>query len=308
MSEIETVIVPQQQNTAPIIQEVQASVTPVAEEVQLPDVRVEEVKKEEDPQFSRKFSALSKKEAGLRQKEQQLKSQEQAYQQYQQTLELAKSNPLELLKAHGTTLEDLISYTINSGEPAKPEDVTKAKLESIEAKIREYEEAGQKHQAQLKQQEQEKTLHSIHEEIKSFVASKADSYELIKLNNAETQVWEVIEQVYLESEGKVTLSQEQAAEMLEQQLESEREQELARVEQYRQTKKYKSKHGQTSGRSSKPAESQEVRTEYIVSKTPSPTLTNNSISVGAATTSKEPLLTREESIKRIAAKMNLWKE
>ncbi len=282
-----------------------AAATP---EVVLPAVKTvePEAAKAEDPQFSRKFNALSKREQALRAKEASLKASEENYKQYQSQLELSKTNPLELLKAHGTSLEDLIAYAVNGEQAPSETAVMKSELDAVKAKIAEYEEEGTKYQEARKQKQKEGTLAAINEEIKTFIHQAGDTYELIKLNKVENEVWQLIEQTYIASEGETTLTQEQAAEMLENYLMQEAEEAANKIEQFKQTNKYKSKYapkGAAEKKSSNASPSYQDSTTTLVSK-PSPTLTNNSVSIGQAESKKT--LTYDESLKQAAALLK-WK-
>ncbi len=301
MSEVTTTLVSQSNESV-----TETPAPPPAPEAPKEEVKAAPPAPPEDPQFSRKFSALSKKEKELRMEAESIKQQRAEYQQYQQAIANAKKNPLEAIKAQGLSLEELITYALDpEAQPQAPskEDQLAETVAQIAAKVKEYEDAGVKHQQELAEAKNQKVLETINNDIKTFIDQNSETYELIKLNNVEHEVWTLIETMFIETDGKVTLTQEQAAQMLEKELEKEAEAELAKSEKIKTTKKYRAKYAPAEKTTSKSSSYEDSKTE-LVSK-PSPTLTNNSVSIGQEAPSAK-LLSAEESLKR-AASLLKWK-
>lgn len=273
------------ENTAPIV---------AAPEATLPEVPKAP---EEQDKFGSKFAALSRKEKEIRQRETQYQSEmkrieaEKAelskWREEKQTAESVfqaklKENPLKTLEELGLTYEDLTRMQLNEQNPT-PEMLIKRTRQELESGYKKELEELRQSMKQKEEQEEtkkhEQTVTGFKKEISNFVDANADTYELIKMNDAQETVFEVIQEYYQET-GRL-LSIEEAAKYTEEVLESEARKVLE-AKRFKQPAKQPSEAPKTT-----------------------PTLSNALSS--EAPHQGEKKLTREESLAR-AAKMIRWVE
>lgn len=161
---------------------------------------------EEEKKFASRFAALSRKERALVEREKQLNTRLSEIEEQAKTLgqfsefkSKAKQNPLEALQELELSFEDIARYALNDGKKT-PEEIlanyqeqTKSEIEQIKAKLEEKE---QKEQEALKLKQEKEISRGIEagkQALVDYIASKPEDYELILANNAQNDVWEVIE-------------------------------------------------------------------------------------------------------------------
>jgi hypothetical protein len=274
----------------------QAAPEAITEELKAAEVPPKEEQKI-DP-FAPKFAALSRKEKQLRQYEASVKAKEAELQKKLEEMEGRsketdgklktfeedfKSNPIKALKDRGLSLEDLIKIQMNDEQPTvemqmkrmkeELESSTKKELEELRNSIKQKEE-------QEAQQRYEQAIKSYKSEISNFIDSNADTYELIKANDASDLMFEVAEEYY--KNNKKVLDIKEVADVVEQHLEAEAKKIL-------ELKKFK----QTSPAQPKP------------STQTAPTLSNTAAANVPSNGSRK--LSNEESL-REAAKLIRWDE
>jgi hypothetical protein len=256
--------------------------------------------KPQDDKFAAKFAALARKEKELRdsqgkflserQRLEQERAEMEAWKTEQKTAKDAllneiKGNPLKWLQENaGYDFEALTQMQLNEQNPT-PEMLIKRTREELESgykrELEELKNAMREKEEQKEKAQFEQTVSGFKEQISSFIDSNADAYELIKMNDAQELVFEVIQEFY-ESSGKV-LSIEEAAKHTEEHLESE-------ARKVFEAKKFK----QTSQKQSEESPKQTA-----------PTL-SNTLAAEVPVTGKKKL-SREESLAQ-AAKMIRWNE
>jgi len=254
----------------------------------------------EDDNFSKKFTALTRREKALRQREAELKRREseltsrqpqQEPAQEEQPTDWAKllaDNPIEAFKKAGYSMEDLI-HTMAEGE--LPKDIVKRREEeSLKAKIAELESKlegkFEEYEKTSAQKEHDKVVNSFKTELKTFIDSNADEYEMIRYNDAHDTVFGVIESHYSQT-GRV-LSEKEAADAVEQHFMDEALK-LGNVKKLR--KRFTS--------------SDEVTEEQVSSDPFSRDTLTNSLGSTAPNTPPTKKLSREESLER-AAQLLKW--
>ena len=246
----------------------------------------------EQEKFASRFAALSKKERDLLQRERSFKENQAKMAAYETAVQKAKENPLAYLQAAGLTLEQALQQIINEGNPPTEVD----RVASIEKKIADYEAAQEQLARRNAEYNKQQQLGKIHSQINMFVESNADQFELIREYKAIDTVWQVIERTYMETGGKVHLTQEQACQAVEDQLYEEAKQE---AERHARIKKLTKQNSLTS------VSHVEDSNPRSVSKTVSPTLTNGTAVADSAPPKR--FKTTEESL-AAAAKLLKWKE
>ena len=250
----------------------------------------------EQDKFGPKFAALSRKEKEIRQREQQYQESMKKYeaekselQKWREEKEKGESaiqrelreNPLKFMEKHGISFEELTKMQLNEQNPT-PEMLIKRTREELESgykqELAELRKAMKDKEEQEETKKYEQTVSGFKSQINDFVEANADTYELIKINNAQDLIFDVISEYY-EQNGRI-LSIEDAAKFTEEELEVEARKVL-------EAKRFK-----------QPARKEEPSQEKTT-----PTLSNALSS--EAPHQGEQKLSREESLAR-AAKMLRW--
>ena len=209
----------------------QDSTESAAEEVEQSLEAAQEPEQNDD--FSRKFAALSRREKEIRAKEaeyeQRIAELEQRFvaQEPQKETEIPfdvrlRQNPLKALESVGLSYDKLTELALNDGK-LTPEMQMKLMREELEtdykSKFEDLENRLVEKEKGLEEQRYEDIKLGFQNEIESFVNSNGEEYELIKANDANDVVYEVIEEHYNET-GKI-LDIKEAAEAVESYLEEE---------------------------------------------------------------------------------------
>lgn len=173
-------------------------------------------KSEDDPRFSSKFAALSRKDKELRAKEKALREHEAAVKEWRETQQLIKENPLAFMQKSGLTLEQLISLSLQ--QPPEP-DPLRQELAQVKQKLegwdKQYEEAlkAQHDAAEAEAEAQSKAS------IKSFIEGAKDKFELIAVNDAIDDVYDLIYEDWISQDvppdQRTPMSLEKAAQAVE---------------------------------------------------------------------------------------------
>lgn len=199
------------------------------EAVEKPEGEKPEEKKEEKPADSERLARLAAKESKLVRQQREWKAQverekaeiareREALRQWASLPEVAKTDPLKALESLGLSY-DQITDALLSGVSAKPEPAP-VKREDVDRIVadrlqKEREEA----QRQAQEAAAQEALSAFQNEVSDFLNEKADQYELISLQKADTLVMEVIEAHFSESGELLEISE--AAELVEAHLEEE---------------------------------------------------------------------------------------
>jgi len=183
--------------------------------------------------FSRKFAALSRREKEIRAKEaeydQRIADLEHRFsaREPQKEPEIPfdvqlRQNPLKALESVGLSYDKLTELALNDGK-LTPEMQMKLMREELEtdykSKFEDLENRLVEKEKGLEEQRYEDIKLGFQNEIESFVNSNGEEYELIKANEANDVVYDVIEEHYNET-GKI-LDIREAAQAVENYLEEE---------------------------------------------------------------------------------------
>lgn len=267
-------------------------------------LKAAEAEKAEKDQFATKFAALSRKERAVARKEKELQARistlDQKEKDYERLLKLEEtilSNPLVYLREKGYDFSKLAEIELNSGN-LTPEMQMKQLEEKWQRKLEE--EVGsvkqklQEKEAMEAQKNVDQRIGEFVNEIETFVESNSDKYELINIQGAIQDVYQLIEDRFaqtieydengekIEGTGEI-LSIEEACDYIERHLENE-------VKKFTAAKKFNL--NKTAAPSAPAAESKPAPRN-------SATLSNNqSAQIPTQGTHK---LSKEESLKRAAA-------
>lgn len=205
----------------------------------------EEAAQPEEDKFSSKFAALSRKEKAIRQRESQL---EQRYAELESKLaalekpaepaapeeepldQLLRRNPMEALKKFGWDYDKITQMTLEDGKlPADMQlQLMREEMErSYNSKLEQLEKQLEEDRTQRENEKYQKVVNKFMTELNEFVDTNGENYEFIKANDATDLVYEVIEEHYEES-GRI-LDKKEAADLVEQYLEEEFRQKIAKT-------------------------------------------------------------------------------
>ena len=186
--------------------------------------------------WSQKLALLAKKERGLLEKQKSLQQnrkdmeeKEKKFSEWEQLDRLVTENPSEFFKKKGIKFEDLQNKMLASMEDEELEPIQRQLKElkaQLSAKDEEYkkllEEKFAEQDSLKKNQEIEEQSKYYNAELKKFIQSKADDFELITTFEAADEVFSVIKQVYLktaESGAPKLMTFDEACQLYEKKLE-----------------------------------------------------------------------------------------
>jgi DNA repair exonuclease SbcCD ATPase subunit len=163
--------------------------------------------------WSQKLALLAKKERGLlekqkswQQKLKDIEEKEKKFSEWEQLDRLATENPSEFFKKKGLKFEELQDKMLASLTDEELDPIQKQLKElktQLSAKDEEYkkllEEKFAEQDSLKKNQEIEEQSKYYNAELKKFIQSKADDFELITTFEAADEVFSVIKQVYLKT-------------------------------------------------------------------------------------------------------------
>lgn len=184
-------------------------------------------------EFAKRFDQLTRQEKALRLKEEKLKLDSEKYEPLQRQIEELKTNPLKALKDAGWTFKELAELILNDEKPTvdKRLDDLQNKFDAdiksrMDREEREKQEAKERKEAEEKATF-EKQVGQIKQAIEDLVNENEEEYELIKNQNAFDLVWDVIQEVFNQTDGKKMLTIQEAAKSVEDYLYNEAEKNLS---------------------------------------------------------------------------------
>lgn len=247
----------------------------------------------EDLDFSRRFNALTRREKLILEKDQEVKQRYSEIQEYQKEKDLLKSDPVGFLEKHGWKFNDLADFVLNDRKlsPERQMSELQKKIDQLEnERKREKEET----ETSKKTQKYQETITNYKKQIKEFVDSKADDFELINQFGEHDTIYDVIENYY--NQHGTILEVEKAAREVEKYLESQ-------LDKAASTRKFKSRFSAQASEEPK-SEGEPVKPKFPpqsgISESPR-TLTNETAYSGSASASeKVNYLSDEESKARAA--------
>ena len=197
-------------STEAITQSIITDATAPVEAVETPQA---ETIQSNDPELASRLAILAKKEKSILQKSQEfqakMKEMEQKMEKLKQWEELDKlsqENPAEFFKRKGLSFEQIQQKMLESLGDEDLDPIQKqlkelqVKLASKDDEVKKLlEETLSERDKKAKEQEIEEQSKYYNEELKKFIDSKAEDYDLIKTFGAEDEVFNVIKTVYLKT-------------------------------------------------------------------------------------------------------------
>lgn len=169
-----------QGTSAPVAPSAAPAVTEAAVE------KAVETKQEEDPQFGRKFAALSRKEKQLLDREKQYKSMmaDPAYKEYETFRQLKadpRRNAMKMIESMGVPLtdfyQDLTSLVLNDGKPSVEQE-----LQSLRDQIESDKKYRTEQESRQEAQAEAEIIEQYQGQIISVAEKEPDAFELMNAN------------------------------------------------------------------------------------------------------------------------------
>lgn len=195
----------------------------------------------EDPRLGARFAHLARKEKEIRaeqaRKEQELQAKEQSVREAEQRLaafqdaeRLAKEDPLAFIERYGVTLDTLIdrSLSLSAKDPAV--SALEREVQDVKRRLEEERQAAERardeERAALKRAQEEQVISGHKRAIRDAVDADPDRFELVRVEDAYDDVWDVIEEHFKQTLDPATgrgevLSIEAAATLVEEYLTAE---------------------------------------------------------------------------------------
>lgn len=248
------------------------------------------------PQNLKSFDVIARKEKAILRERQELAAQRQALELQLKQLEdwkgeqakaaerkqAYKTNPGLLLEDHGVDYNTLSEWKLNDNTPT-PQMLIKQleeKLAGFETKQEQQRAADEEARKKAQAEHETQVVQDFREQISTFVGSKPDVYEYIKVNEAENLVFDTCEEYYNKTGNLLPIKK--ACDMVEEHLANIVEKKLL------STKKLQSKLG-----SKTPTKSEEVQSPR--------TLSNNLTTTSSPYTGLSPRTEAERLERAMAA-------
>jgi hypothetical protein len=220
---------------------------------------VKPVKQAPKPIGSDRFAALAKKERAIQKQLAEIKAKEAQVKQFETLKASATTNPLEALKALGLSYEQITQFLLNGSKPTPELEVAQVKSEVERLRQEQIVRDTQTKLAaqQAAEREYQQTLEDFNSEVRGYVQSNKDTYELTNMYQGEEIVLSTIEQHFANT--KRIMSIKEAADLVEAYFEEQ-------IQAAQKTKKFQAK------QTPKVSEGQTKRES--VAKQSTPTLSN----------------------------------
>jgi hypothetical protein len=177
----------------------------------------EEPKKEEDPRLTRKFTELARRQKEIENRERNIKTQLAPLEapEYKAFLEAKKTkNPIKLIESLGYSYEDATHFILNDQKPTVDKTI-----QQLQEEIANLKKSQEDERASAEEKNNAKIIENHQRDIKAFVDSQGDSFELIREYGRYDEVWNQI-QMYWDAHGEI-LPLEEAAKHVEAHYEKE---------------------------------------------------------------------------------------
>lgn len=186
--------------------------------------------------LSRKFAALMKREKLLTQREKETNDKWSEVEKLQKAKLKAKDDIGSFLQEHGLTYKEVTDYYLNGGTPTVEMKLRRLEEQIEQDKLKRDEDEATKRQSELDSQN-ERVIESHKRQVKEFIDSKPEDFELIKANDAHDEVFNVIES-YWQKTGQI-LPMDKAAAHVEEEFLNETKKlfELKKVKSFYEPKK-----------------------------------------------------------------------
>lgn len=248
------------------------------------EAQAEQKPSETDDDFAHRMAILAKKERALTERKKELKDLEDRLKKLERLERLKDEDPEAFLQESGMTLDQIIKHTLEKNKTETPEE----KIARIEKMLQDKEE-------NEKRQKIENTVNTVKTQIRQTI-DESEDFPLIKSLGEHELVYNVMEQYW--EETKQMLPIEKAAELVENEF-------FEKVQSLKTIDKVKKLFAQAESTVQNKLEQSEIvqaQTNIVPEQVTQKTLTNKVVAPAQPVEPKR-LLSREESIARIAKEL-----
>lgn len=243
---------------------------------------------EQDPaakKASARFAEIARRESALTKREAALRASERELQEFRRARDGAKTNPRDALKALGVSISDLVEFEIRDGAP----ETVESRVARLEQEKKDEAAAQAKAKEDAARRQVEATFAAVRADIRKHVDAAPEKYELIALEGAHDEVFNLIDGMYAQTlqeadagkrDAPVLLSIEQASDMIE-------------AELYERAKKV------AAAKKLAPPPAPKVEEPAAPAKRPAPTLSSRTAPTGASRANPATKASKAERLRRI---------
>lgn len=287
-------------------------VEPASEEAPAPEptkeltkeeVAVAAAKESDDPKWRARFAQLTKERRELDAQKKQLKEEAKEIEQLKALKASAKDNPMALLQAAGVDYDGVVKFLMQDGKPKPPS--TDDKVAELQAKLEAVQKANEERDAQLAAERAQLRHEQERVYVQRELAKEPERWELLNASDNADRVLQVIRHVKQEGgwvdvkgQRKVydpghDLSMDEAADIIEDILESQEAERLKRTSTLKKLQKYLPK---VDSKPEAKAETPPVRREVK----PAPKTITNGKATADAQTAPEGRVTDPDALLELA--------
>jgi hypothetical protein len=148
----------------------------------------------DDPDFAKRFTALTRKEREIQSQAEKNKADLQALSEFKKNQELLKTNPLKFMEASGIKLQDLVDLTLNDGK-----ETPNLLIQQLNEKVSNLEKERQEERERSQKGEYDKNIAEYKSKQRSHLEGKKDNYELINHYEAFDTVYDIMNKHFIET-------------------------------------------------------------------------------------------------------------
>lgn len=160
--------------------------------------QVTEAEHNDDPEFAKKFSALTRKQKEIYEMQKALKERETVVSKYESLEKLKKENPFEYIKQQGLDLNEVLEYAAKQGDGPTIED----KVTDIEKRIQAHLDELKAKELDQKTKAEQAAIDNFRNSLKTHIVGKSDEYELINAQDEYDSVFELIQEHFNQTQAQ----------------------------------------------------------------------------------------------------------
>lgn len=151
---------------------------------------------QEELDFAKRFTALTRKEREILTREERIKSELQAVNEFKRNQDLIKTNPLKFLEQNGWDFNKLADFALNDQKPTQSQIV-----EDLQKQIQELRREREEEKNQSKQSEIESNIRAYKDNLKKELIGRGEKYELLNHYEEYDLVYETMNDHYQKTSG-----------------------------------------------------------------------------------------------------------
>jgi len=267
----------------------EAVAAPVVSE---PAPKVDIVASKEFEELARRERAVrgaNQERKDLRKKVEELEAQSTHRNEMESLNRLAKENPVEFINKFGLSYDDITNTILNENKPA-PELAMRNEIGQLQSQLAEMKQSMEAREKAEVQSQEEAQYNKIIDQINNFVSDSGDDFELIRMQDAQPLVLDVIREHY--GTNQKVMPYRQACQLVENHL-----------EQAVRTAMAASRFQKAPAAEAAP---QEAGLNQSSSRPKTLTNQNTASPMEASPPESPALLSADDSIEQLASKFNFW--